>query len=429
MRQLFEKYRPAVVFHAAAYKHVALVEANPIEAARNNTLVDPHGRRPRGRVRREALRPHLDGQGRQREGRHGQHEGALRVDRRGVGAPRRHVDAVLRRPLRERARLVGQRHPDLPQARSPRGGPVTVTHPEMTRFFMTIPEAVQLVIQAGAIGGRGQVYVLDMGEPVRIVDLAETMIRLSGKEPGTDVAIEFVGRAAGREAARGALGRHGDGHAVGARGDPARHAPADRRATGSRTSSTSSRSLVDGGETLELVGRLSSIAGAPRRNGVLRRRSGRRLDGARIRDRSSSRLRRPGRRQSSSCPPSRLYVKSALRGRRVLTVPSRPTACAPGRRPGTRRGRRPPRRRRCRSTPRRPSAAGVVGSVGPSSALWFTVGDDVARLRLREVVPPDRAAFVAVGIADRVLAVGCPGPPGCRGSPSSSRGCRAGGPR
>jgi FlaA1/EpsC-like NDP-sugar epimerase len=74
-----------------------------------------------------------------------------------------------------------------------KGGPVTVTHPEMTRYFMTIPEAVQLVVQAGAIGGRGQVYVLDMGEPVRIVDLAEKMIRLSGKEPGRDVAIEFIG--------------------------------------------------------------------------------------------------------------------------------------------------------------------------------------------------------------------------------------------
>ena len=72
---------------------------------------------------------------------------------------------------------------------------------------MTIPEAVQLVIQAGAIGGRGQVYVLDMGEPVRIIDLAETMIRLSGKEPGRDIAIEFVGAAAGREAPRGALVR------------------------------------------------------------------------------------------------------------------------------------------------------------------------------------------------------------------------------
>ena len=74
-----------------------------------------------------------------------------------------------------------------------KGGPVGVTHPEMTRYFMTIPEAVQLVVQAGAIGGRGQVYVLDMGEPVRIVDLAEKMIRLSGREPGRDIAIEFIG--------------------------------------------------------------------------------------------------------------------------------------------------------------------------------------------------------------------------------------------
>ena len=86
-----------------------------------------------------------------------------------------------------------------------RGGPVTVTHPEMTRYFMTIPEAVQLVIQAGAIGGRGQVFVLDMGEPVKIVDLADTMIRLSGKEPGRDIVVELVGARPGREAARGAL--------------------------------------------------------------------------------------------------------------------------------------------------------------------------------------------------------------------------------
>ena len=69
----------------------------------------------------------------------------------------------------------------------------------MTRFFMTIPEAVQLIIQAGAIGGRGQVYVLDMGEPVKITDLADTMIRLSGKEPGKDIAIEFVGARPGEK--------------------------------------------------------------------------------------------------------------------------------------------------------------------------------------------------------------------------------------
>ena len=116
MRQVFEKYRPAVVFHAAAYKHVPLVEANPAEAVRNNTLVDADRRERRGRVRREAVRPRLDGQGRCPEERHGPDEGALRVARRGLGSSRGHVDEVLRRPLRERARVVGKRHPDVPQA-------------------------------------------------------------------------------------------------------------------------------------------------------------------------------------------------------------------------------------------------------------------------------------------------------------------------
>ncbi len=79
-----------------------------------------------------------------------------------------------------------------------RGGPVTVTHPEMTRFFMTIPEAASLVVQAGAMGGRGQVYVLDMGKPVKIVDLARQMIELSGRTE-EQIRIEFVGSRAGEK--------------------------------------------------------------------------------------------------------------------------------------------------------------------------------------------------------------------------------------
>jgi FlaA1/EpsC-like NDP-sugar epimerase len=73
------------------------------------------------------------------------------------------------------------------------GGPVTVTDPRMTRFFMTIPEAAQLILEAGSVGESGDIFVLDMGDPVRIVDLAENMVRLSGKEPGRDIEVRIVG--------------------------------------------------------------------------------------------------------------------------------------------------------------------------------------------------------------------------------------------
>jgi len=145
-----------------------------------------------------------------------------------------------------------------------RGGPVTVTHAEMTRFFMTIPEAVQLIIQAGSIGGRGQVYVLDMGEPVKITDLADTMIRLSGKEPGVDVAVEFVGARPGEKL-------HEELWSETETVSPSQHEaimlvtrpPIDPGWLEDELDELAR--LVDAGETLEAIGRLTTICAAPQR--------------------------------------------------------------------------------------------------------------------------------------------------------------------
>jgi FlaA1/EpsC-like NDP-sugar epimerase len=148
-----------------------------------------------------------------------------------------------------------------------RGGPVTVTHPEMTRFFMTIPEAVSLVVQAGSIGRSGQVFVLDMGDPVSILELARNMIRLSGREPERDIAIDFVGVRPGEKLHEELWG---DGESVGSTPHPkilAVTRPAidavwldDELAELER--------LVAEEETLELVSRLGAMMKAPRRAGA-----------------------------------------------------------------------------------------------------------------------------------------------------------------
>jgi FlaA1/EpsC-like NDP-sugar epimerase len=139
---------------------------------------------------------------------------------------------------------------------------VTVTDPEMTRFFMTIPEAVALVIQAGAIGGRGRILVLEMGEPIRILDLARNMIRLSGKEPERDIAISFIGARPGEKV-------HEELFAPGETWKPTTHpkivaldvSPVDRAWLEGRLDELAR--LVEAGDTLELVGQLAAIVRGP----------------------------------------------------------------------------------------------------------------------------------------------------------------------
>jgi FlaA1/EpsC-like NDP-sugar epimerase len=263
LRQVFDKYRPGVVFHAAAYKHVALMEANPVEAVRNNTI----GTRVVADVAVEygAKRFVLVSTDKAANPRTvmGQSKALAEwiVETWGHRA-----DVSTRFVAVRFGNVLGSSGSVVPIFRRQiaRGGPVTVTHPEMTRFFMTIPEAVQLIVQAGAIGGRGQVYVLDMGEPVRIIDLADKMIRLSGKEPGRDVAIEFIGPAPGEKLHEELVG---DGETA----TPSQHPKIDLI---TRTPVDSDwleselahlEQLVADGETLELVGALRRVVEEPKR--------------------------------------------------------------------------------------------------------------------------------------------------------------------
>ena len=187
---VFKKYRPDVVFHAAAHKHVPLMEKSPAEAFKNNVLGTLN-------VARAALQSSVE-------------TFVLISTDKAVnptsvmGATKQLAEGVVR-DLSSRGitrfavvrfgNVLGSRGSVVPvfKRQIASGGPVTVTHPDMVRYFMTISEAAQLVIEAGALARGGEIFVLDMGEPVKIVDLAMNMIKLSGYRPGKDIEVKFTG--------------------------------------------------------------------------------------------------------------------------------------------------------------------------------------------------------------------------------------------
>ena len=188
--RIFSRYRPAVVFHAAAHKHVPLMEKNAEEAVKNNIIGTKTVAEAAHLVKAEIFV-------------------LISTDKAVnptsiMGATKRAAEMIIQwmngysttKFVAVRfGNVLGSRGSVIPlfKKQIASGGPVTVTHPTMERYFMTIPEAVQLVIQAGALANGGETFILDMGKPVSIVELAKNLIRLSGYEPERDIAIEYTG--------------------------------------------------------------------------------------------------------------------------------------------------------------------------------------------------------------------------------------------
>jgi FlaA1/EpsC-like NDP-sugar epimerase len=197
VREIFAERKPQVVFHAAAYKHVPLMEENPVEAVRNNAVATRIVAAAAGEAGAErfvlvstdkAVSPATV-------------MGASKaLAEWAVEAAQNRWKATRYSSVRF-GNVLGSSGSVVPIFRRQigQGGPVTVTDEKMTRYFMTIPEAVQLIIRSGELSTGGEVFVLEMGEPVKIIDLARNMIRIAGLEPEVDVGIEMVGRRPGEK--------------------------------------------------------------------------------------------------------------------------------------------------------------------------------------------------------------------------------------